>query len=48
MKGRIGNRRLERRKTLYDAVEPTLGPKIVKIAVGTSVRFRKMSGRDTE
>jgi hypothetical protein len=32
MGGIIGKRRrrLERRKTLYDAVEPTLGPEIIK------------------
>jgi hypothetical protein len=45
MGGMIGKRcqLLERRKTLYDAIEPTLGPEIVKIVVRTSVRLRKMS-----
>jgi hypothetical protein len=32
---------LERRKALYDAVEPTLGLKIAKRVVGTSVRLRE-------
>jgi hypothetical protein len=47
MRGRTGKRRrrLERRKTLYDAVEPTLGPEVVKTVVGTSVTIRKMSDR---
>jgi hypothetical protein len=34
---------MERRKALYDAVEPTLGPEVVRIVVRTSVRLRKMS-----
>jgi hypothetical protein len=47
MRGMIRKRqrRLERRKTFYDAIESTLGPEIAKTAVGTSVRFRKMSDR---
>jgi hypothetical protein len=37
----IGKGHLERRKDLYDAVEPTLGLEIAKRVVGTSVRLRE-------
>jgi hypothetical protein len=42
-KGMIGKRHLERRKALYAAVEPTLGPEVVRIVVRTSVGLWKMS-----
>jgi hypothetical protein len=37
----IGKGHLERRKALYDAFEPTLGPEIAKRVVGTSIRLRE-------
>jgi hypothetical protein len=37
----IGKGHLERRKELYDAIEPTLGPEIAKRVVGTSIRLRE-------
>jgi hypothetical protein len=34
-------RRLERRKTFYDAVEPTLGPEIIRLVVKSSIGLRE-------
>jgi hypothetical protein len=39
-RGMVGKRNMERRKALYDAVEPTLGPEVIRIVVG---RLRKTS-----
>jgi hypothetical protein len=41
----IGKRHLERKKALYDDIERTLGPEVVRIVVETSVRLQKMSDR---
>jgi hypothetical protein len=41
-RGMIGKQHLERRKAFYDAVEPTLGPEVVRIVVRMSERLRKM------
>jgi hypothetical protein len=34
-------RRLERRSTFYEAVEPTLGPEVINLVVESSIRLRE-------
>jgi hypothetical protein len=43
MRGMIRKRQrgLEKRKTFYDAIEPTLGPEIIKLVVGSYIGLRE-------
>jgi hypothetical protein len=42
MRGMIRKRRgLEKRNTFYDAIEPPLGPEIIKLVVKSSIRLRE-------